>query len=150
MKGLKSVEETAIRVMRTNSIGFIYNVSSSMQRQLLNLMEKYNPIKIDCSKRKTRAEFYKVLEDELELPHNVRMEEREENIKNELEIRETFLILFNAEGLSDIDYRMMEEFNKGDIAIVFVSAHKRYYKKMLRTKTYTNSTVTELDYSEMS
>lgn len=150
MRGLKKLTETSLRVIKNNKIGFIYNLDAETQDKLLAEIKKYGAIAIDCSMRRTKGEFYSELENEFNLPHNTTMDRRLENLIEEFRKGNKTLVVFNAEGLGSLDYKMLEDFNDEGASVILLSASPRYYQKMLETRTYRNRAIMEHDFAELN
>lgn len=150
MSGLKKLTATCNRIVKSKAIGYIFHIDNDIQEKLLKKIKTANAIIFNCRLGKTRAEIFRFLEKELEMEHDHAMDKRLARLKNKISESERFIVFYNAETLTDMDYKIIENFNEVGAPIIFISTAKRYYEIMQMTKTYQTKAIIEHDFKELN
>lgn len=147
---LNKLIDTCNRVVKANTIGFIYNLNVNEEKKLVSSLKCKQAIIYDCRLKKTKSELMLFFENELKAKKAFRIDERLRNIKDRLIEKKHLLVLFNAHVLMDRDYELVENFNNYGAAIVYISSFPNYYQMIQGTKTYKHKPVIEHDFAEIN
>jgi len=150
VSGLNKLVKTSERIIRSKSMGFIFNIDFATQEELLKKLKRQEAILYNCRFAKTRAEIFRYLEKELDLEHDRSMPNRLRRLKAAFSEGNKFLVFYNAELLTEMDYKNLEDFNGEGAPIIFMSPSRNYYNIMLSTATYNTRAVIEHDFAEVN